>query len=957
MRQHQVQLSKRRLTGLLIMGILLIVTASSQVLANSSDPAVINAPGLTVTPTSGEGGAVVQLDGAGYTPGGYTGTIRWDGVDVDTFMIPSGGAFSTPFTIPNGAAAGMHTITVCSLSPCATGEFEQLASTSFEVVEYKVFLPVIINGGGSPSADPFSYVVDDAVKPGMKELPGLDGKTPRPLAAIKSPQGDTASFVANELVVQTDDAAALAALLARTGGEIILEVDPTDAGITTLSQTYLVRVDLTTADLSDLIVDINALMDSNIESVGEFAFSSLEGAQMMALAAAEAQGGLTVGINWVSETSGVPDDSVEAPAGPIVGSIPYDSDAYNWPHFAQGTVQDIGVPEAWTLLHRSGRISNRVDLAILDGGFYPNSDFPAGITYLSVFPFDPRNVSGVDSSAPYHGTDVLQTAVAKSDDGYGIVGVAAPVADPIALYTSYDYMVSIASVVMARAAGADVINMSYSAKVPAIFAWTVWPFELTTVAVRASGALLFASAGNDGKNVDGENCFIVCWEHTWITPCENAGVICVGGLGWNSKNRAGGSTLGSGSNFGSENVDIFAPYTVYRGQSPALPGGGTTVSTINGTSFSSPYAASVAALIWAGNPSLSANQVWQTMRDTAHTSPDSRVNLYVNAYDAVLRAIGLGAAADIQSPINGATYELNSNVHMYAEVGYVAESSGTPVTVQWRSEPEGRILREDTYTPGAGSHVIYSDFHVNDLSEGAHTIHLTVRAGSVTAVDSIGITIHNTAPTATITNPSTGATYCSGEFVNFRGTSFDPNELAGLPDSAYAWRSNLDGSLGTGADYSTSSLTNGTHTVTLRVTDSGGLFDEDTISVQILSPTHPDCIDLAPSALITSPANNASIFIEAEDSFGWYAIVTFEGTVDDTEDAISALSVEWLSNEQGDLGTPFVNSTTGYTSVTARVYIMPGDVAGTWHTITLRVTDSYGNVTEEQIQIYIYTLI
>ena len=52
----------------------------------------------------------------------------------------------------------------------------------------------------------------------------------------------------------------------------------------------------------------------------------------------------------------------------------------------------------------------------------------------------------------------------------------------------------------------------------------------------------------------------------------------MGGLGWNSQRKAGNS------NFGPENVDIYAPYTVYRGQSPAAPGGGTTAGTINGTS-------------------------------------------------------------------------------------------------------------------------------------------------------------------------------------------------------------------------------------------------------------------------------------------------------------------------------------------------------------------------------------
>jgi hypothetical protein len=55
----------------------------------------------------------------------------------------------------------------------------------------------------------------------------------------------------------------------------------------------------------------------------------------------------------------------------------------------------------------------------------------------------------------------------------------------------------------------------------------VLPFEAATALTRASGALLFASAGNDGLDVDSEDGFIFCWEDTLFTPCENAGVTVV----------------------------------------------------------------------------------------------------------------------------------------------------------------------------------------------------------------------------------------------------------------------------------------------------------------------------------------------------------------------------------------------------------------------------------------------
>jgi hypothetical protein len=910
-------------------------------------PAYPDALSLYVYPNEGAAGDSVQLIGASYIPGGYTGTIRWNGSDDDTFTIPDGGAFSIPYTIPASASIGAHTITVCSLSPCATGEFEQLASAAFNVREAappanQIFLPMITKGG---AAEPFSYVVDSSVTPFQAELPEIDGEATRPLTAVRDPRGTVSTFVANEIVVQTDDAAALSAFLARTGGEVLLETDPAAAGISGLAKSYLVRVDLSTADTSSFTTDVESLMDSGVGSAGKFAFGDNSGVQLFSMAAGEAVGGLTVGVNWVDETTTIPTSSMEAPNGVTLGSVVYSPDAYNWPHFAAGTTQDIGVPEAWALMYRGGKLGNTVDIAILDGGFYPNADFPAGTTYITVFPFDPRNVDGVDGAAPFHGTSVLQTAAAVGDDNNGIVGVASPIAHPIALYTTYDFFVSIASVTLARAAGAEVINMSYSASVPVVFAWTVLPFEATTAAVRASGALLFAAAGNDGNNVDAEDCFLgVCWESTLVTPCENAGVICVGGLEWDSQRKAGNS------NYGRSSVDIFAPYTVYAGQAPDRPTGNTTAGSINGTSFASPYAASVAALIWASDPSLSADQVWDIMRTTAHTSPDSNVNLYVNAYDAVLEAIGVGLNVEMSAPVEGAAYDLGYAVSLSANVGYVTVSGGVPVQARWYVD--GTLLDTITYTPGVGSHTLYPTSFASGLAAGSHTALIRVTAGGTVVEKSVTFTIVNTAPTATIDQPANGDSFCPGETVTFRGSSFDPNEPGGLPDSAYAWRSNVDGSLGSGAMYSTSSLSTGAHTITLRVTDNGGLWDEDSIALTILSPTHPDCVDLSPSALITSPPNGYSVYADSFDGTYWYKQVTFTGTVSDPEDAISALTVGWYSDLQGYLGAGTVNTSTGAVSLTQNMRVY-GTSCSSAHTITLRVTDTYGNITEDQIQIFI----
>jgi serine protease len=914
-------------------------------------PAYSSEIGLDVLPSHGQAGVEVKLVGTGFDPGGYTGSVLWDGGAEDTFDIPEGGAFSIPFEIPDLNPAGVYTITICAGSPCYTGDTEQKTKAPFEVdepdpVSYDLFLPIVMgpeNGGGTP--EPFSYRVDPAVEPFQDELPGINGGDPRPLAAVMDPKGNVTTFVENEIMLQTDDASVLTDVLSETGGEVIYEIDPEDYGFSDLPKIHLIQFDPSSADTGEFEKDIESLMDDNIQSAGLYTYSSENGVGSFATAADWATDGFTVTVNWVGESDVIPVDSNEAPNGTTIGGIVYDSDAYEWAHFALGTTQDIGVPEAWNLLHNTGKDTTEIDIAILDGGFSPNADIPADTTYLNIFPFDPRGVAGIDPSCPWHGTDVLQTSMAVSDDDYGVVGVAAPVGDPIAFYTTYDFILSIGSVLGASAAGAEIINMSYGADVPSIFGWTVVPFESATAMVSSSGVLLFASAGNDGNNVDGKDCFLdICWEHTWVTPCENAGVICVGGLGWGSQFRAGGS------NYGPDHVDIYAPYTVYGGWAPDNTGGDTMVTGISGTSFSSPYAASVAALVWAGDTTLSASQVWGIMQDTAHESPDFLVNGYVNAYDAVLHAINVGATVEITYPSDNQVHQFKRPIRFEAEVGFVSANDNQFVTTQWESNVDG-ILETQTFSVDAGSHTAFSSFWTSDLSEGDHTIYVTVTVGDVIASDSVMITNENSPPTASIDQPSDNAWFCANQNVNFYGSSSDPNEYTGLPDSAYGWSSNVDGILGTGASISHSFSTLGLRAITLTVTDDGGLSGTDSINIEIKSLADPDCSNLPPSATITTPDNGDTFWVTNIDATGWYVDVDFTGIVDDFEDPVSALTVSWSTDHTWTILSESVNPSTGVATMTARMYL---DFPPTAHEVSLIVEDTDGNFNPtESIIVYI----
>ena len=79
----------------------------------------------------------------------------------------------------------------------------------------------------------------------------------------------------------------------------------------------------------------------------------------------------------------------------------------------------------------------------------------------------------------------------------------------------------------------------------------------------------------------------------------------------------------------------------------------------------------------------------------------------------------------------------------------------------------------------------------------------------------------NTAPTVTITAPPNGTSVAQGTSVNFSGTATDAED--GNISASLTWTSSINGIIGSGASFSTSTLSVGSHTITASVTDSGGL--------------------------------------------------------------------------------------------------------------------------------------
>jgi hypothetical protein len=89
----------------------------------------------------------------------------------------------------------------------------------------------------------------------------------------------------------------------------------------------------------------------------------------------------------------------------------------------------------------------------------------------------------------------------------------------------------------------------------------------------------------------------------------------------------------------------------------------------------------------------------------------------------------------------------------------------------------------------------------------------------------------NQQPTASISTPVDGANFTLGDNISFTGTGTDLED--GDVTTSLTWDSNLDGQIGTGASFSITALSQGTHMITATATDSGSLTGDDTISITV----------------------------------------------------------------------------------------------------------------------------
>ena len=254
--------------------------------------------------------------------------------------------------------------------------------------------------------------------------------------------------------------------------------------------------------------------------------------------------------------------------------------------------------------------------------------------------------------------------------------------------------------------------------------------------------------------------------------------------------------------------------------------------------------------------------------------------------------------AVIDAPADNSLFATGSEITFSGSASDAQDGSLSGDALVWNSDIDGRF--------GTGTAV-----SATDLSQGNHTITLTA-TDSDGDYDSASILITlNDPPFVAIDSPEDNAIYGEETEMLFSGSATD-TEDGELSGDLLVWTSSIDDQIGLGSSFSTSSLSIGTHTITLTAKDSDGATGSASITLTIND---------GPVALIEEPLNNAVFTTGSE--------VIFTGSATDAEDGeLSGDALVWTSSLDEQIGTG-----TGFSL---------SDLSAGTHTITLTATDSGG---------------
>jgi subtilisin family serine protease len=225
-----------------------------------------------------------------------------------------------------------------------------------------------------------------------------------------------------------------------------------------------------------------------------------------------------------------------------------------------------------------------------------------------------RNYGNNDvmANTPFHGTHVAGIIGAVRNNKKGIDGIA----DNVKIMAiravpdgdEHDKDIALA-IRYAVDNGAKVINMSFGKSFSPEKNWV----DDAVKYAESKNVLLVHAAGNDGSNIDTVDNFP---NPVYVADAKTASNWLTVGASGDLNN---GGLVASFSNYGKEQVDVFAPgHEIYS----TIPGR-NTYGNASGTSMASPVAAGVAAFLLSYYPTLTAQQVKQVIESSAVAPTDN----------------------------------------------------------------------------------------------------------------------------------------------------------------------------------------------------------------------------------------------------------------------------------------------------------------------------------------------
>ena len=473
----------------------------------------------------------------------------------------------------------------------------------------------------------------------------------------------------------------------------------------------------------------------------------------------------------------------------------------NDPYFgSEWHLNKVNAPAAWDLGQGGG-----VTIAILDSGV-DDSHPDLAAQMVPGYNFFDNNTNTADVFG--HGTAVAGVAAAASNNGTGVSGVAGqarimPVR--VSDLNGWAYYSTVAQgITYAADHGARVANASFAGLASSVSVQNAAQY------MKSKGGLVFIAAGNNGvdENLPASSTLIP------VSATDE------------SDNRTSWSSYG---NF----VALAAPgitYTTSRGGN---------YDQWMGTSFSSPLAAGVAALMMSAKPTLDGAQIEKLMYSTAVDIGAPGRDIYygygrVDAGAAVKAAAGTVIAVDAQAPtVAIANLAASSTVSGVVPVNVNASDNVGVARVELKVN--GNTVAVDNAAPYAFS------WDSAGVANGMASLvaYAYDAAGNVAASAAVSVNVANnvtlvqkdtTAPTLRIANPTSGKV--NGN-VTVSTSADDDSGAAGIRQFLY-----VDGVLvaqGTGSSmaysWNSKKAAKGTHTIQATARDAAGNTSTTSVSV------------------------------------------------------------------------------------------------------------------------------